>query len=233
MFKKIALIALAALLAASLTACALPTPSPAHSWNATYAADDYTPSHAEIDSMVSMLNARLEEQLFSDCMVLADYQSGDITVSMPGNGENYDSMQQMFEELVSSVHLTFQDSDGNILVDGKTVKKAVAESDPNHWHPPEEENDSSQSMFIVTLEFDDEGTAALAEATARLISEQIFICLDDIVLSSPTVMSPITDGAAIITGTTREQAELLAKQINAGMLPYKLRLSEMFEWTRN
>ena len=78
----------------------------------------------------------------------------------------------------------------------------------------------------MALEFDANGAAAFGDATTRLYQEggSISIWLDDQNISVASVNSAITDGRAVITGSsfTREDVVTLARQINSGALPFAL-----------
>src|SRR3989344_8477530 len=79
----------------------------------------------------------------------------------------------------------------------------------------------------VALEFEGDGTAKFASATARLVNKQLAIFLDDQPLTWPRVNSPITDGRAVITGGfTVEQAKNLSLQLAAGALPVPVTVVE-------
>ena len=79
----------------------------------------------------------------------------------------------------------------------------------------------------VALEFEGDGTAKFASATARLVGKHLAIFLDDQPLTWPRVNTAITDGRAIITGGfTLESAKSLALQLAAGALPVPVKVIE-------
>lgn len=84
---------------------------------------------------------------------------------------------------------------------------------------------SVTNTWIVTMEFNSEGTKAFAAATARLAGltspqNQFAIVLDDLVVSAPSVSATIPNGQASIEGSfTQESAATLANQLNFGSLP--------------
>lgn len=79
----------------------------------------------------------------------------------------------------------------------------------------------------VKLQFNGEGTAKFASATARLVGKRLAIFLDDYPLTSPQVETPISDGEAVITGGfTVEGAKSLALQLEAGALPVPVNVVE-------
>jgi len=76
----------------------------------------------------------------------------------------------------------------------------------------------------VALEFTSDGAKKFGDATTRLIGKQLAIFLDAVPLTAPVVQSAITDGRAVITGSfTRDNAKILALQLNAGALPVPVR----------
>lgn len=79
----------------------------------------------------------------------------------------------------------------------------------------------------VAIEFNNEGAKKFAEVTSRLVGKQLAIFLDQEPLTWPTVRTPITDGAAVITGSfSRDDAKTLALQLNAGALPIPINIVE-------
>ncbi len=77
--------------------------------------------------------------------------------------------------------------------------------------------------YIVDIQMDAEGTKIFDEYTAAHQGENIFIYLDDMLLSFPTLSAHITDGKGMISGNfTLESAKELADGINAGSLPFTL-----------
>ena len=71
------------------------------------------------------------------------------------------------------------------------------------------------------------GTKGFAEATQANIGKQIYILLDDQIISAPTVNTAILNGQAMITGNfTNDEAQKLADLIKSGSLPFDLRVIE-------
>ncbi|NQU83965.1 MAG: protein translocase subunit SecD [Parcubacteria group bacterium] len=96
---------------------------------------------------------------------------------------------------------------------GKQLKRAQIDFDPN------------TNETQVSLEFNDEGQKFFAEITERNVGKPVAIFLDGIPISIPTVQEPIRDGKAIITGTFDiEEAQILARRLNAGALPVPINL---------
>jgi protein-export SecD/SecF family membrane protein len=176
-----------------------------------YQASKEAPTEEEMAAAVSMIQQRVTYKGWYEAEVS---QEGDnrIRVEIPG----VEDAATAVDEIGSTAHLTFQDEDGNVLVDGSNVKNAGKAYQNN--------------QVVVTLEFDDEGTEAFAGATTYCIGKRLSIYMDDQLLSAPTVQSAITDGSAVITGDfTADEAEELAAKIRAGSLPFNLEVIDYNE----
>lgn len=131
-----------------------------------------------------------------------------IRVDIPGE---YDS-NDIVTSLTKSGKLEFKDSEGKVVLEGKDIEKATAMVD-NQTNEP-----------TVSLELNNEGKNKFAEATGNNIGKKISIFMDEDEISSPVVQSRITDGKAIISGSTSiAEAQDLAGLINSGALPVTLK----------
>lgn len=91
---------------------------------------------------------------------------------------------------------------------GNDLKKATVSFDNQTGKPQ------------VSLEFTTDGAKKFGEITSRNVGKQVWILLDDMILTDPVVSTPILDGAAVITGDyTVEQAKNMVITLNAGALP--------------
>jgi preprotein translocase subunit SecD len=100
-------------------------------------------------------------------------------------------------------------------VTGRSLKKAAVEFDPNTGNPD------------VAIEFTSDGGKTFGELTTRLVNQRLPIFLDEKIISNPTVETPITNGKGRITGQfTVEEAQSLARQLNAGALPVPIKVVE-------
>lgn len=85
--------------------------------------------------------------------------------------------------------------------------------------------------WVVSLEFDGEGTKALSEVSNRLVSlpspqNQFGIVLDGLVVSAPYFQEPINDGRAQISGNfSPDEAKNLAQVLKFGALPLTLNIA--------
>ena len=131
-----------------------------------------------------------------------------IRVEIPGK---YDS-SDIVNTLSQTGELTFKSPNGEVLLTGSDVEKAVVGSDQQTGSP------------LVSLELNSEGQPKFADATKTYLGQKISIYMDDEELSSPTVQAVISDGKAQITGSySIEEAKKLAGLINAGALPVTLK----------
>lgn len=122
---------------------------------------------------------------------------------------------EIVESLNKTGELTFKNPKGDVILSGNDVKKATATTDEN-------------GMPQVALELNEEGTKKFADATKEYLGQSISIYMDDDVLTSPTVSSVITNGSAVITGSSSvEEAKRLAGLINAGALPVTVKAASV------
>ncbi len=77
--------------------------------------------------------------------------------------------------------------------------------------------------FQITFKFTSEGSRKLTDFTSNNIEHYLILACDGMVISSPRVISAITEGEAIIQGNlTQESANELAILLNNGTLPFPL-----------
>nr|MCR5404041.1 protein translocase subunit SecD [Butyrivibrio sp.] len=109
--------------------------------------------------------------------------------------------------------------DGSIVITGDQVNTAQAVYQHDSYGAQEP---------VVSLEFNDDGAKAFADATTKAFAngESIGIYYDGQFISVPNVQAAITDGKAVITGMSSfEAADNLASMIRIGGL--KLQLNEL------
>lgn len=181
-------------------------------------ADDIDATDEQLDSAKSIIETRMVSNGITDYELYADYGSDRIIVRFPWKEDETDfDPVAAIDELAATAYLTFQDSSGEILMDGSAVKSAQAGVNTQT---------GSATEYLVQLELTDEGSEIFAEITAANVGNAISIYMDDILLSSPTVNEAITGGSAQITGDfTSEEAIDLANQINGGALPFSLEVA--------
>lgn len=196
-------------------------------------------TNEQIDSAKAIIETRLVKNNITDYELYADYSNDKIIVRFPWKEDETDfNPEKAIEELSATAALTFRegkeyestafDSDNNmvyktpsgvtaenVLIEGKDIASAQAMTSSDQM--------SNKMEYSVQLNFTEEGKEKFAEATSRLVGQTISIWMDDMMISSPTVNTSITDGVASITGDfTADEASSLAAKINAGALPFAL-----------
>lgn len=196
-------------------------------------------TNEQIDSAKAIIETRLVKNNITDYELYADYNNNKIIVRFPWKENETDfNPEKAIEELSATAALTFRegkeyestsfDSDNNIvyktpsgitaenvLIEGKDIASAQAMTSSDQI--------SNKIEYSVQLNFTEEGKQKFADATSRLVGQTISIWMDDIMISSPSVNTAITEGVASITGDfTADEASSLASKINAGALPFAL-----------
>ncbi|MDR0930176.1 MAG: protein translocase subunit SecD [Clostridiales bacterium] len=194
---------------------------------------DGTPTDSEMETAVGMLQTRLDGMGYTEATVTRQGEKR-IRCEIPSVANPEDAVAQLGQ----TAHLTFQDMDGNVLVDGNEVKNAVAE------YGALDSNGLSQNY--VKLEFTDAGRQAFKEATAKIAAlksvketdadgnettvskNYLSIALDANIISSPMVNEEIDSDSAIISGSfDATSAKDLASLIRSGKLPFALKDVEL------
>ncbi len=169
---------------------------------------------SDLESARSIIETRLDNNKITDREITIDKDGSYIIVRFPWKSDETDyDPETAIKELGEMASLTFQDPSGNIMVEGKNVTSAKAES----------QNDNGVTEYVVSLIFDNEGAKKFEEATGNLVGQQMGIYMDDVLISNPVVQTRISGGQAVITGMENyEEAKNLANKINAGALPFAL-----------
>lgn len=119
--------------------------------------------------------------------------------------------------LKNTAELEFWDEQGKVLVTGKHLTDAKAESNTAQ----------GSGAFDVAISFDKVGAKQFSDATTANVGKTIAIVLDGKAISTPRVSVPITDGNAIIEGDfSAKEAEELAVLLRSGALPVSLKVIE-------
>ena len=179
----------------------------------TYKVKDGNPTDSEMNDTIYKLQKRVENYS-TEAQV---YQEGSdrINIEIPGVSD----ANAVLEELGKPGSLSFQDSAGNVVLEGTDVSDAQAGYQTNSLGNQEP---------VVQLTLTENGKIKFAEATKKAAPTRdiIYIIYDGSVVSAPAVQSEITDGSAVITGMgSFEEAETLASTIRIGGL--KLQLEEL------
>ncbi len=175
----------------------------------------------QMHAVQSILDLRLTNNNVTDYELYPDYAQDRITVRFPWKSDEEDfDPSAAITELASTAKLTFRggsDQSGEELLTGADVKTAYASVNTD--------SKNSKTEYVVSLELNDEGAKKFADATSTYLNKTISIWMDDTCISAPTVNSVISNGKAIITGDfDADSANDLANKINAGALPFDLRV---------
>lgn len=181
----------------------------------TYEIKEDNPSEQDVNDTVYKLQQRVQN--YSTEAEVYKEGSKRITVEIP----DVTDANAILEDLGQPGTLVFLDSDGYTkltnneeytpLLTGSDVKNAVAG------------RDTTTSEYIVSLEFNEEGTKKFADATTANVGKIIYIVYDGKVVSYPSVKQAITGGNAQIDGMdSYEEADTLASYIRIGAMPLEL-----------
>ncbi|MDD4688719.1 MAG: protein translocase subunit SecD [Eubacteriales bacterium] len=173
---------------------------------------DGVPTSAQLDAAKAVIETRCDAQNILDREIKVDLVNKSIFVSFPWKSDEKEfKADKAIKELGETALLTFRDPQGNILLEGKNVKKASAGHDPQTGAP------------VVELKFDKEGSKLFEQATGMLVGQQMAILMDDVMISNPSVTEKIVGDGAVITGLENTEAAMaLASKINSGSLPFAL-----------
>jgi protein-export membrane protein SecD len=178
---------------------------------------------SELSSLMSQTQAVIEKRVNEMGLtnpVVSIEGENRIRIEMPGA----DDAESAIESIGKTAQLEFITADGTIVLDGGNVKDAGTSVN------------SQGAGYVVTLEFDSEGSTAFENATRSIVNGEITasddtglsassigIILDDEFISTPTVSSVISGGKCQIEGSfTQDEATELAALIRGGALPVEL-----------
>ncbi len=170
----------------------------------------------------TIINTRLVNENITDSEVYTDNDNKQIIVRFPWQSEetDYDPAAAVAElgETAMVIFRQGSEATGTVLLQGA---EDVASADAGYV------DNTDYTGYVVSLSLTDVGRTKFATATQENLNGTISIWLDDTLLSAPTVNAVITDGEAIITGMPSvEEATDLAEKINAGSLPFALKIDD-------
>ncbi len=173
----------------------------------------------QLDAAKETINSRLINLGVTDYETSVDTRNDQIIVRFPWqSGEKEFDAASAIDELGETAVLTFctgstYNKDNIILVGSKDIQEATAAV--------------NEGEAYVQLKLTSSGRGKFADATAQNVGNPIAICMDEQVISAPTVNEAITNGVASITGNfTYEECVSLANKINSGSLPFKLSVDD-------
>jgi preprotein translocase subunit SecD len=86
---------------------------------------------------------------------------------------------------------------------------------------------SSAGAYQIAFVLKSDASGIFAEYTTSHTKQILAIVLDKIVISTPTIESPITSGNGVITGNfSQDEAQTLAVQLRSGALPIPIKVVE-------
>ena len=185
------------------------------------AESDQIVDETTLDVVRSILESRLSENDIDDSFVSVDADKMQIKVVLP----EMDDSADIRELLTVQGEITIRSPDGEVLMDSSMIDQALPSVMTNYENDDDDAEVISDASYMVILVFSDEGRERFSEITEEYLNQQISICIDDEVLTSPTVNAPITDGSAQIAGDLNaEECLRLATLINCSPLPFPLRI---------
>lgn len=183
----------------------------------TFQASKANPTDAEMDIVEAIFNARLANSGYTEARISRGNE-GQITVEIPAVTDTDEAASL----LGSTAKLTFQDADGNVVLDGASdIKNA-------EYKYGQVSDNAASSQAYVQLTLTQDAVSKFAEATRKASQEAngrnyIAIVMDDQVISAPSVEQEINSETCVINGNfTPKTAQELANQIKSGQLPFEL-----------
>jgi len=184
----------------------------------TFQAQTENPTEDQMQTVESIFQTRMTSAGYTEARI-SQGEAGKITVEIP----SVTNTDEAAELLGNVAKLTFNDADGNVVLDGATdVKDASYQFGPTTQNGP--------SIHYIQIEFNPEAKDKFAEATRTAATKAaegknfISIQMDGVAISNPSVQEEINSNTCIISGgfESAEEAQMLANQIKSGNLPFDL-----------
>lgn len=159
----------------------------------------------------AILEKRLDEMGYEDYSISADDSGIALDIA--------EDDSELISQLCKKGELYFREgteADGEIILSGLELTYVGVTYD------------QLQNTYPIVLDFNEEGAASFAEATERLIGEQISVWLDGECIIAPNVSQKIVGGKAVVTfgdGRSFEEIFAMAAQLKSGMLPFELKIA--------
>ena len=190
----------------------------------TFQAQAENPTADQMQAVKAVYETRLTGAGYTESRVSVN-EGGKVTIEIPNGktseGTTAADTDEAVELLSEVAKLTFQDADGNVVLNGEDVTSATSQYGKY--------SDTAPQQYYVTVNFTSEGTKKFAVATEKAAAESegrniINICMDENVVSNPRVSEKIDSSSCVISGNfTAEEADKLANQINSGNLPFEMK----------
>lgn len=165
---------------------------------------------AELEDAVSILTARLMNYGWTDAVV---EMSGEkqIKIILPASAD----AGYVTRVLASKGEFTFTDPDGNVFLTGDHITTAGFTY-----------SDNTGTSYSLSFQFDAEGKEIFGQKSTELIGKSISMLRDGLVITSPSISAPLTQGAISIPNFQLEDARDNAILMRSGALPWTLTLQE-------
>lgn len=191
--------------------------------NITYEANEENPSAEDMSDTVY----KLQQRVTAYSTEAEVYQQGlnRINVDIPG----VYNAEEILKVLGNPGTISFCEGPSDEATGDEVLEGYFEVLNGNHIQSAQattQQDSYGNQEYVVSLMFDDVGTKAFADATARNVGQPIYIIYDGEIISSPRVNQVISNGQCVIEGNfTYESANALATTIRAGKL--KLGLTEI------
>ena len=159
----------------------------------------------ELQKAVKVLAKRLSDFGWTDAAV--EINSGKLVVTLPEGADT----QYLNSILTAKGEFTFSDPAGEVFMDNTNVTSAGFGY-----------ADQSGTNFALSLTFDAEGKEAFGQKSTELSGQSITLRRDGLVVVSPSISDPITEGSVSIPGFTLDSARENAVLLRSGPLPFAL-----------
>ncbi len=192
-----------------------------------FTAEKENPSADEMDTVAALLRTRLDNMGYTEADVSVQGEKS-VRVEIP----SFSNPEAAAESLGATAQLKFYDNSGVDITTGQILDGATEVLSGKHIKGASSQYGATSEMgaasYYVQLELTDEGQQAFYEATSNNVGQPIYIAMDNIIISAPTVQTAINDTTCIISGDfTQEEASNLAANIKSGQLPFSLSVTEM------
>lgn len=121
------------------------------------------PTAEQLEMAREVIETRLDSQNILDREVTVDEKAGDVIVRFPWKSDekNFDP-ETAIQELGEVAELTFRGPDNTVYIKGSDVSRSQVAVD-------------QQKNYVVELEFSSEGAKKFADATEKLVGQQMGI----------------------------------------------------------
>ncbi len=184
---------------------------------AVYEASAIDGDTADFDSKVQATRTRIYD------LVSSEYSEAQ--VSIQGNNRirvevpDVSNPEEIFELIGEPASLEFRSSesdDAEVILTGQNIRNAYASYN------------SQDGEWGVTVQFDSEGSTKFYEYTSDHVGESLYIYINGVLDSAPTINEAISGGSTFISGSysNQEDAEDFALRILSGTFSVNLTLLE-------